>query len=139
MDATFRVVTRVLPGHRIEVSAPELPEGQEVAVSIVLPGSQEQAGVDSLFNKLAVRWQTETAAHSSVSRIAMHPAYQEIIGLGPAAIPLILRDLQQQPHHWFWALRAITGEDPIQPGQRGRMREMTSAWLHWGKDGGYLP
>ena len=139
MDATLRIVTKVLPGHRIEISAPELPEGQEVSVTVVVPGSKEQAGVNSVFRVLAARWQNETAAYSSVSQIAMHPAYQEIIGLGRAAIPLILRELQQRPNHWFWALRAISGEDPIQPGQRGKMREMTSAWLEWGKTGGYLP
>jgi hypothetical protein len=139
MDAAFRIMTRVLPGHRIEFAAPELPEGQEVAVSVALPDTQELAGVESLFRMLAVRWQNETVAHSSVSQIAMHPAYQGIIGLGRPAVPLILRELQQRPNHWFWALRAITGEDPIKPDQRGKIREMTSAWLQWGNERGYIP
>ena len=134
MDATLRITTKVLPGHRIEFSAPELPEGREVAVSVALPASREQADVESLFHTLASRWESETAAHSSVSQIALNPAYQQIIGLGTAVIPLILRELRQRPNHWFWALRAITGEDPIQPEQRGNMREMTSAWLQWGEN-----
>ncbi len=138
MDAALNIVTKVLPGHRIEFLAPELPEGEEVAVTVVLTGSTDQAGIDSRFRALAMRWQRETEAHSSISQIAMHPAYQEIIGVGHAAIALILRELQQRPNHWFWALRAITGEDPIQPEQRGKFREMTSAWLQWGKQRGYI-
>jgi hypothetical protein len=40
MHATLRVKTRVLPGKRIEFTAPELTEGElvEVAVDSALPG-----------------------------------------------------------------------------------------------------
>ena len=34
----LRVVTQVLPGGRIELTAPELPEGGTVEVIVVLPG-----------------------------------------------------------------------------------------------------
>ncbi len=37
MQTTLRVQTIVLPGHRLEVSAPELPEGAKVEVIVVLP------------------------------------------------------------------------------------------------------
>jgi hypothetical protein len=33
----IRVETTVLPGHRVEISAPELPEGAKVEVIVVLP------------------------------------------------------------------------------------------------------
>jgi hypothetical protein len=138
MRTTLKIVTRVLPGHRIEFAAPGLPEGEDVEVSVNRLDPLEQTDIESRFRALATRWQRETAAHSSVSQIAMHPAYQEVIGLGYAAIPLILRELQQRPNHWFWALRAITGEDPIQPEQRGKIREMASAWLQWGREHGYI-
>ncbi len=68
----------------------------------------------------------------------MHPAYQRIIGLGPAVIPLILADLARQPDHWFWALRALTGEDPVPAEARGRVKAMADAWLQWGRENGYL-
>ncbi len=57
--------------------------------------------------------------------------------MGVVAIPLILRDLRQQPDHWFWALRSITGENPIQPKDRGRVVKMAEAWLEWGRQRGY--
>lgn len=66
----------------------------------------------------------------------MHPAYQRIIGMGPAALPLILREMERRPDHWFWALQAITGTDPVTVGARGNMRGMAAAWVAWGKDNG---
>ena len=35
MERAWRVRTRVLPGNRIEITAPELPEGSEVEVAIM--------------------------------------------------------------------------------------------------------
>jgi hypothetical protein len=37
MQAALKLKTRVLPGKRIEVSSPELPEDSEVELFIVLP------------------------------------------------------------------------------------------------------
>jgi hypothetical protein len=37
MQTALRMETTVLPGHRIEVIAPELPEGAKVEVTVVLP------------------------------------------------------------------------------------------------------
>ena len=37
MQAALRLESTVLPGHRLEVSAPELPEGAKVEILILLP------------------------------------------------------------------------------------------------------
>jgi len=65
-----------------------------------------------------------------------HPAYQQIIALGPPVIPLILRELRERPDHWFWALNAITGEDPVGP--EDDFDQAVEAWLRWGRERGYL-
>jgi hypothetical protein len=70
--------------------------------------------------------------------MSMHPAYQRIIGMGEKAIPLILAELAERPGHWFWALASITGEDPVAEQSRGKLREMASAWLAWGRQKGYI-
>ena len=57
--------------------------------------------------------------------------------MGNYAVPLILSELKRKPGHWFWALKAVTGEDPVLPEQRGRIKEMTKAWLQWGHRQGY--
>lgn len=90
------------------------------------------------FRGLVDTWKNETQASSSVTEMAMHPAYQQIIGMGPAAIPLIIRELENKPDHWFWALKAITGVDPVKPSERGKVRKMAAAWVRWAKEEGYL-
>jgi len=66
----------------------------------------------------------------------MHPAYQAIIGMGAAALPMILEDLRQNSGHWYWALKAISNEDPVVPGDRGSIKKMRNAWLQWGETKG---
>ena len=67
----------------------------------------------------------------------MCPSYQRIIGLGPAVVPLLLRELERAPDHWFWALKAITGADPVPPAARGGIREKVRLWIEWGRQQGY--
>ncbi len=94
------------------------------------------ASVEKLFEELASQWRNETSHLSLAIKQVMHPAYQRIIGLGPVAIPLIWRELQREPDHWFWALEAITGEKPAALGSS--VAQAAQAWLQWGKDRRYI-
>jgi hypothetical protein len=100
-------------------------------------------GIDSTalaqqFRALAAQWKAETALLSSTSALVAHPAYQAIIALGPPVVPLLLQDLQREPAHWFAALKAITGEDPVPSGDWGRIPAMAVAWLSWGRARGLM-
>jgi hypothetical protein len=91
------------------------------------------------FRSLAKVWKAETELISKVTKKILHPAYQKIIGMGEPAIRLILHDLMANgPDDWFWALTAITDENPISAEIAGDMAAMTEAWLAWGKKAGYL-
>ena len=94
--------------------------------------------IEAEFHRLAAEWKDETAHLSSPEMIAAHRAYQEIIGMGKDAIPFILQDLQKSPSQWFWALRAIAGDSPIRPEDRGDVDAMTDAWLDWGRRDRYI-
>lgn len=94
--------------------------------------TSERAGLRAEFRTLAHTWKEETKYQSSPTRIAMHPAYQRIIGMGQQALPLILKDLEETHAQWFWALRAITGFDPVSPEDRGYIYRMVNAWVAWG-------
>lgn len=94
--------------------------------------TSERAGVQGRFTYLTSWWKADTEYQSSPSRIAMHPGYQQIIGMGSDALPLILRDLESTQAPWFWALQAITGADPVPVSDRGYIDRMTRAWLRWG-------
>jgi hypothetical protein len=103
------------------------------------------SGLSQRFQVLADQWRRETGHLSLMSDIVLNTAYQQIIGMGRPAIALILQDLSQQPDHWFWALRSrsvakaesITGENPVQVNDRGRLPQMAEAWLVWGRANGY--
>jgi hypothetical protein len=100
--------------------------------------SEETKTLEEAFRDLAEKWRIETQFLSSISKAVMHPAYQRIIGMGRPAIPLLLHELQEKPHHWFWALRSITGSDPVRPEYAGDLEGMTQAWLQWGKEHNYI-
>ena len=94
--------------------------------------------IETEFRKLAEQWYQETAANPSITAKLMHPAYLQIIGLGPKVVPYILRELQQRNDHWFLALKSLTRENPVELEQRGRMSKMAEAWIRWGRSKGYV-
>lgn len=57
--------------------------------------------------------------------------------MGEPVVPLILARMQSQGGHWFHALHAITGANPIKPSERGNIAAMQAAWQEWGKLNGY--
>lgn len=88
------------------------------------------------FEELAATCKRETMFESSPTRILLHPAYQQIIGMGPPAVPLLIRALREDPYHWFWALKSITGEDPA--GEAQSASEARDAWTSWAQERGIL-
>jgi hypothetical protein len=97
------------------------------------------AGQESLrarFAALSAQWKAGVGSTSSARAMSRHPAYRSIVALGDAAVPLILEELAREPHHWFAALREITGADPIPPEARGDVKRMAEAWLEWGRSHG---
>jgi hypothetical protein len=72
MQSALRVGTTVLPGHRLEVSSPELPEGANVEVIVLLSEelSQPVPGAERERARAAAIAQFLTIARSSSFRSA---------------------------------------------------------------------
>jgi hypothetical protein len=51
--------------------------------------------VEQRFRRLEAVWNAETGYLSSETEIVEHPAFQEIIGMGQAVVPLMLQDLEK--------------------------------------------
>lgn len=96
-----------------------------------------QEDIEQTFLQLVHQWREETRGISSTTQAVMHPAYQQIIGLGKQAVPFLLRELEHKSGRWFWALKSITREDPVPEEYRGNTQEMIKAWLDWGHRNGY--
>jgi hypothetical protein len=99
--------------------------------------SLKKTGPQLTFETLASQWKEQVGGSSFVAEKTNHPAYQKIIEMGQVVVPFLLRELEQKPTHWFEALKAITGANPVQPEQRGRTKQMAQAWIKWGREQGY--
>jgi hypothetical protein len=110
---------------------------QPSVADVVKRWAKEASRVDEdEFRELADIWRRETRGAAMLLARVSHWAYQRIIGMGPEALPLILRELQREPNHWYWALNAISGEDPAE-GVEG-FEEARARWLDWGRAAGLL-
>lgn len=87
--------------------------------------------VEKAFEMYAQLWRDDSTYASSIGDMIQHPAYQAIISLGDEAVPLLLRELERRPDHWFAVLTAITHENPIRPEEEGDIGLMSRAWLRW--------
>ena len=100
--------------------------------------SNPDESIDSRFERLKYEWKLESKHQSNTKQMAMLQSYQQIIGLGPSVLPLLLRELAREPDHWFWALEAITGQNPVAADAVGNVAAMATAWLAWGRREGLL-
>src|SRR5258708_828036 len=79
------------------------------------PTSETQHAVEKRFRQLEAVWEAETMFLSDAHKIIEHPAFQEIISLGDAVIPFMMRNLEKEPCQWVWALPRISGANPLHP------------------------
>jgi hypothetical protein len=103
----------------------------------VTPVSPASETLEQRFRRLAGAWHRAVAPHSSSTIRNNHPAYREIISLGPSVVPLLLRDMEDNLTHWFVALREITGANPVPPEWSGDVPRMAECWLRWAREHGY--
>ncbi len=97
------------------------------------PRDRPDAETEAKFRRLAAEWDQATCFFSSMQAAYEHPAYRQIIAMGPKIVPLLLRDLEQTNSHWFAALREITGANPAPSSAAGNVPKMVEAWLKWAR------
>lgn len=94
-----------------------------------------------LFREQVEIWKDQTSHLSSITKAIAHPSYLRIIGLAKESTDheierLLLHELESEPDHWFAALAAVTGEDPVKP--EHNFDESVGAWLAWGRERGII-
>jgi hypothetical protein len=115
-------------------------EGDSIVATVPVkhtPDRPVPETVEERFRRLEATWTAEVGHFSSPTVLCGHPAFREIISLGDAVVPSMLRDLEERPRLWVWALPEITGTNPVPASDRGKIRKMSEAWLRWGKENGY--
>jgi len=103
-----------------------------------ISSTQAAESIHERFRELRDDWKSKTRHLSNTAQIALVFSYQKIIGMGPDVVPLILSELEKEPDHWFWALEAITDENPVSESDAGDVEASARVWVQWGRDRGLL-
>jgi hypothetical protein len=128
VSRTSRRIKEPKPGLHTTVECKEVNMSTSVA----------KADLQERFQHLRDDWKSRSRYLSNSAQMAMLWSYQQIIGMGPDVVPLILAELQRETDHWFWALEAITGENPVPKEAAGKVGEMAQAWIRWGRRKGHI-
>lgn len=96
-----------------------------------------QNEINQRFLRLVRQWKREKFFKSSSVDIAMNDSYQQIIGMGKDIIPLILKEYARELDHWAWALKAITGFNPVPRDVWGNLELEREYWFTWAIFNGY--
>jgi hypothetical protein len=99
-------------------------------------GRAESARLEDEFDGLVKQWTEETFHQSSLTKIYAHPAYQRIMAMGTAGIPLVLKALRAGQGRWFYALKFMAGTD-VSAGMQS-FESARAAWLEWGTKKEYI-
>jgi len=93
------------------------------------------ATVDAKLDALAKIWRKSNRGKSVINYA--HYAYFQIVALGWAAVPFLLREVASGDGTWYVALQYIAGETAESLEMRGNPAAVRNAWLEWGNRNGY--
>ena len=89
--------------------------------------------IEEKFDALVAEWRRSRDRGSSTDNL-VNDAYGQIVAMGWAVVPLLLREVENESGHWFTALRWITTADIVTPEMRGNIPAIREAWLKWGRE-----
>jgi hypothetical protein len=100
--------------------------------------TDDAAAIQAQFDALADELVVAAAGASSTRRVARHPAYGDILALGPDAVPLLLGRVTTGQNRPIW-LRLLGSLTTFQPGAgKETIPEAAEAWLRWARREGRL-
>lgn len=114
-----------------------IPAAELAALKARLAELEAERELRERFDELAAQWHLEADVHSMAEKFEVAP-YRAIIALGPRVVPLILRELEKAPDHWYVALEELTGARPSPPEHRGVLAAIAEDWVRWGREQGLL-
>lgn len=88
----------------------------------------------SKYQELKSKWEADTLFLSSIDDLVEDESFKKIVAMGDVVVDLILRDLSSSPGMIYLALEEITGDDPVPPRQKGRIKDTADAWLSWAEN-----
>jgi len=85
--------------------------------------------IDAKLNRI---WE-DTKVHSNLQIVVDHPAFKELVEMGPKIIPYIVHYMTQKKADWthMMLLGTITKENPIAPQHAGNFNMHLAEWIIW--------
>src|SRR5947209_27453 len=93
--------------------------------------------IKSRIEALASEWGEhchQTWFSSNLSHYLDHPAYRELVALGPEAVPIIMDHYRRDDLPWEFVLQEITGVRMIDDLSAYNPTEVRQRWLDWWAD-----
>ena len=98
----------------------------------------QRAPLVARFRRLADEWIEATENMSSIDDMVVHPAYLEIIGMGPSAIPPLLDELATHTAPLVSCVGCgVRRANPVDPDAAGDLEKMADAWMQWARENSY--
>lgn len=138
------MLNRVEDGGSVELQQAGYPvtslfTSYQLKAAIPRPGRTPEETLANRFQALAELWEQETGGHFLTIHRTKHPAFQQVVDMGPAVITLLLHRMHDHDAFWFEALKVITGEDPNRNTDPNSIVDIVDYWTYWGRRRGYLP
>jgi type I restriction enzyme M protein len=134
LDALLETVRTALEAHERSIEMAERADKQ--ILDLIHWQDKSATPIEQAFRSYVETWRRQTRHISSVAKMASHPAYEAIVGMGKAVLPLLLMELKERPDHWLVALHRITKADPAKRGSN--FADAVEAWLEWGQSQGLI-
>lgn len=95
--------------------------------------------LESEFMSLAEKCEEKMRFKSILKDIINNSYYRQIVGMGDSIIPVLLREMENNPILWTSALSDIARKrNPIKDEHRGDLRKIISTWKEWGKENKFI-
>lgn len=115
---------------------PTAPERQQPCYALINGRLEAFASIENKFNALADAWKFDHLGRSVTDY--KHFAHLQIIGIGPDAIPFLLRRIVNGESKWVYALKCIASEQVEPQEAYGDASKVLEAWVAWGRRNGYI-
>jgi hypothetical protein len=84
------------------------------------------------FEHLAISWQEYNSGQSVIDYSDF--AFEQIVGMGVAVVPLLLERVASGESEWIYALKCISGVQAETTEMQGDEDQVVQAWIQWGRN-----
>jgi hypothetical protein len=129
--ALNQVEISTLTGSSRQLSGPQIP-GAQCYLNATVDGIVASFETSrQKFDALSKSWNEYNFGRSIIDYHDF--AFEQIVGMGAAAVPFLLERVAAGESDWIYALKCIAGKDEESTDMIGDEERVVAAWLEWGK------